>query len=103
MLKTLLRHDGSDVSLTENGGFNIDVSQLNDLANSGTRFAQAHSWDEIPMERGLRPSIIALPIGFRSYELLFYVRFNSGRSPCLGQEEKLGSLLIRVADIGRGV
>lgn len=82
MLKALLRHDGSDVSLTENGGFNIDVSQLNDLANSGTRFAQAHSWDEIPMERGLRPSIIALPIGFRScerviekaenVELLFY-------------------------------
>ncbi|KAL6738325.1 hypothetical protein Aduo_011885 [Ancylostoma duodenale] len=67
MVKALILHDGSPIAMTAKDDVNLEISQLNDLANSGIRYASTHSWDDV-ISRGARNStIIFLPSGFRGF------------------------------------
>ncbi|KAL6738186.1 hypothetical protein Aduo_011760 [Ancylostoma duodenale] len=67
MVKALILHDGSPIAMTAKDDVNLEISQLNNLANSGIRYASTHSWDDV-ISRGARNStIIFLPSGFRGF------------------------------------
>ncbi|RCN37072.1 zinc knuckle [Ancylostoma caninum] len=52
--RALLKHDGSFIVLTYDGGLKVNVEQLNDLANAGIVHAMNHNWDEVEIRAGFR-------------------------------------------------
>ncbi|VDP38820.1 unnamed protein product [Heligmosomoides polygyrus] len=65
VFQALMQHDGSHIQLLHDGGIGIDIIQLNDLMNSGLRFATRYSWNDVKMDDSERPVLILLPSGFR--------------------------------------
>ncbi|KAL6726400.1 hypothetical protein Aduo_008373 [Ancylostoma duodenale] len=66
--RALMAHDGGNVAVTTNSGWNIDIAQINDLTNAGIRFAGAHSWSEIVVRNAVKSTLVFLPFGFRGYD-----------------------------------
>ncbi|VDP34621.1 unnamed protein product [Heligmosomoides polygyrus] len=46
----------------------MDINLLNDLANSGIRFARTHSWEDVAEKGASQKVSIRLPAGFRGYD-----------------------------------
>ncbi|EYC28685.1 hypothetical protein Y032_0007g3355 [Ancylostoma ceylanicum] len=67
VLKALLVHDGSRIAMAGKD-VDIEISQLNDLANAGVQFAQSNSWDDVNICGPVRKTVILAPGGFRGYE-----------------------------------
>ncbi|EYC13631.1 hypothetical protein Y032_0043g826 [Ancylostoma ceylanicum] len=67
VLKALLVHDGSNIAMASKENVNIDITQLNDLANSGVRFAQTHVWEDVDIRGPVRKTVLFVPCGLRGY------------------------------------
>lgn len=65
VFRAIMQHDGSHAQLLHDGNVGIDINQLNDLMNSGIRFAARFSWKDIKIDEAERPVLILLPSGFR--------------------------------------
>ncbi|RCN37073.1 reverse transcriptase [Ancylostoma caninum] len=66
--RALMKHDGSFVVLTYDGGLKISLEQLSDLANAGILYAMGHKWTDISINGSSAASLVILPSGFRCYE-----------------------------------
>ncbi|KAK6742055.1 hypothetical protein RB195_009746 [Necator americanus] len=77
MMNALLLHDGSNIAMTVRAkSVDIEISQLNDLANVGIHYALTHSWEECRHEIWPRRTLIFLPCGFRSYSRVLQTATN---------------------------
>ncbi|VDP31018.1 unnamed protein product [Heligmosomoides polygyrus] len=65
LLKTLLRHDGSNIAIIAKDAVDMELAQLNDLTNTGIRYAMTHSWEEISIEGPKKQTLIMVLNGFR--------------------------------------
>lgn len=65
LLKTLLRHDGSNIAIIAKDAVDMELAQLNDLTNTGIRYAMTHSWEEISIEGPKKQTLIMVPNGVR--------------------------------------
>ncbi|EYC07812.1 hypothetical protein Y032_0068g140 [Ancylostoma ceylanicum] len=67
VLKALLVHDGSSFAMAAKENVNIDITQLNDLANAGVRFAQTHVWEDVDIRGPVCKTVLFVPCGLRGY------------------------------------
>lgn len=68
VVKALIMHDGSNAAMTaKKNDVNLDITQLNDLTNSGIRYALAHSWEDFNTRGLQKKTIIILPSGLRGF------------------------------------
>ncbi|EYC35032.1 hypothetical protein Y032_1180g3735 [Ancylostoma ceylanicum] len=75
MLKALILHDGSSIAMSTKENVNMEITQLNDLANAGIRFALEHSWEDCRLNIAKRTTLI-LPSGFRGYRRVMHLEPN---------------------------
>uniref|UniRef100_A0A183GVE8 NYN domain-containing protein n=1 Tax=Heligmosomoides polygyrus TaxID=6339 RepID=A0A183GVE8_HELPZ len=66
LLRALILHDGMPIAMVYKENVNIDIAQLNDLANAGIRCAQTHSWDDMKVEGPVRKILLILA-AFRGF------------------------------------
>ncbi|VDO19841.1 unnamed protein product [Heligmosomoides polygyrus] len=67
VLNALLAYDGGSITLASNRGMEMDIEQLNYLANAGICYALTHSWEDITIEGAKRRTLVLVPDDLRGF------------------------------------
>ncbi|KAL6723978.1 hypothetical protein Aduo_018918 [Ancylostoma duodenale] len=67
VLKALLVQDGSNITTATKENLNIDIMQLNDLANAEVRFAETHSWEDVNVRGLVQKTVLFVACGLRGF------------------------------------